>query len=439
MNANTHKSSGWCTNGAGPHVETMGLPSEGCHFNSKHRNSSLISNDSELSSEEYWFTRWNRPLRLEDSCSCSFRKSWRNSVGDSRVILNEVEENYKDTTDQMLCSIKPHEKYVGQKSVLPPRSHKLLQIDNFVEEVLKEVWNEVFLCLSQIECNVNNQSQLELGYMPNCIDWHNDNGLEHNSICKEKNEPVGNYESRSDHLSCQTVISCHETTNNHRVVEIADNEVEGTSDQQLVSTSLKSVGCVNPAFLGSSMNPDIVECAVLPGAPPVECDAFVSSKGLSSVVREGTECFDDSNSDVNTISLECSNHCIRNTDCFKNAIENSDVHQCVCGVEKTETGSYTASPNEIRLTQIQAHISANSHFSDKIIEAKDVPQEYNQTTFTSVDVRLQDTHRTQGSSSNDGRHKAQKSNVEQRRNKQCYHTTNLKRLVSDIFSVLLRC
>jgi hypothetical protein len=133
--------------------------------------------------------------------------------------------------------------------------------------------------------------------------------------------------------------------------------------------------------------------------------------------------------------LESSNHCISNTDFFKIASEHSDLGQHACITEKTETESFTASPSEIHLTELQAHISSGSHLSDKMTEAKDDTQEYNQTSFTSVGVRLQDTNRTQESSSTDGGPKSQKSNVQHRRNKQCFHTTNLKRLVSDIYSV----
>ena len=434
INANARKSGSGCMNGVGQHVETTRIPTDGCHYNIKHRNLSLISNDSELSSEDYWFTRWNRPLRMEDSCNCSFRKTWRNSLGDSRVILNEIQDNPKDSTDQMLCSLTPCEKYVGHEGLLQSRSHKLLQIENFVEEVLKEVWNEVFSCLSQIEHDVYNQSQLKLECVPNCINRHHNKDLEHNHVRRKRSEPLGDYESRNDHFNFQTVYSCHETAKNCHVVETVNKNFKGTNDQLLVSTSLNSVGCANPAFLGSNLNPDVVECAVQPGAPPVECDAIVSSKGLPAIGKKGTKFF-DIDSDVNTVSLESSNHYISNTDCCKIASEHSDLDQHVFITEKTETESFTATPNEINLTELQAHISSGSHLSDKMTEAKDDTQEYNQTSFTSVDVRLQNTNRTQESSSTDGGPKSQKSNVQQRRNKQCFHTTNLKRLVSDIYSV----
>lgn len=433
INANARKSSSGCMNGVGQHVEAMQIHADGCHYNLKHRNLSLISNDSELSSEDYWFTRWNRPLRMEGSCNCSFRKSWRNSLEDSREILNEMQDNPKDSTDQMLCSLTPCEKYVGQEGLLQSRSHKLLQIENFVEEVLKEVWNEVFSCLSQTEHDVCNQSQLKLECMPNCINRHHDKDLEHNHMCRKRSEPLDDYESRNDCFNFQTVFSCHETKNCH-VVETINKNLKGTNDQLLVSTSLNSVGCVNPAFLGSSLNPDIVECAVQPGAPPVECDAIVSSKGLPAILKKGTKLFDTIDSDANIVS-ESSSHCISNIDCCKIASEHSVLDQHACITEKTETESFTATPNEINLTELQAHISSGSHLSDKMTEAKDDTQEYNQTSFTSIDVRLQDTNRTQASSSTDGGPKSQKSNVQQGRNKPCFHTKNLKRLVSDIYSV----
>jgi len=350
------------------------------------------------------------------------------------VILNEIQDNPKDSTDQMLCSLTPCEKYVGHEGLLQSRSHKLLQIENFVEEVLKEVWNEVFSCLSQIEHDVYNQSQLKLECVPNCINRHHNKDLEHNHVRRKRSEPLGDYESRNDHFNFQTVYSCHETAKNCHVVETVNKNFKGTNDQLLVSTSLNSVGCANPAFLGSNLNPDVVECAVQPGAPPVECDAIVSSKGLPAIGKKGTKFF-DIDSDVNTVSLESSNHYISNTDCCKIASEHSDLDQHVFITEKTETESFTATPNEINLTELQAHISSGSHLSDKMTEAKDDTQEYNQTSFTSVDVRLQNTNRTQESSSTDGGPKSQKSNVQQRRNKQCFHTTNLKRLVSDIYSV----
>jgi hypothetical protein len=166
----------------------------------------------------------------------------------------------------------------------------------------------------------------------------------------------------------------------------------------------------------------------------VECDAIVSSKGLPAILKKGTKLFDTIDSDANIVS-ESSSHCISNIDCCKIASEHSVLDQHACITEKTETESFTATPNEINLTELQAHISSGSHLSDKMTEAKDDTQEYNQTSFTSIDVRLQDTNRTQASSSTDGGPKSQKSNVQQRRNKPCFHTKNLKRLVSDIYSV----
>lgn len=415
-------------------MEIMGLSSEGCHYTSKQRHLSLVSNYSELSSEEYWFTRWNKPLRMSGSCNCSFRKSWRNSLRDSRIMLNQVEEKIKNDTNQILDDSTLREEYVDQEDKLPSRSYKLLQIETFVEEVLQEVWNEVFSCLPQIEHKVENSSQLELKCVPHCISMEHNKSSELHCVCSMKDEPVGSNQLRNDDFNHQAVISCHEIPDNFHAVETLNNNIEGTTEQQLVSTSLKSVGCVNPTFLGSSINPDLVEYSVVPGAPPVECDAFFLRTDLPDFVGMGAECFDNTDSGFNTVSLECNHHTI-NADCFKVANKHSDVGQLVRVMEKTQTESYTADPNDIHLTPLQPSISADSQFSDKIIEAKDDAHEYNQITFTSVDIRLPDTCRTQESNIADVGPKSQKSDIQHRKIKQCYHTANLRRLVSHIFIV----
>ncbi|XP_023725615.1 uncharacterized protein LOC111874381 isoform X2 [Cryptotermes secundus] len=425
IGVNECNSSGLCVNGAGTHMEIMGLPSEGCHYTSKQRHLSLVSNCSELSSEEYWFTRWNKPLRMSDSCNCSFRKSWRNSLRDSRIMLNQVEERIKNDTSQILDDSTLREECVDQEDKLSSRSYKLLQIESFVEEVLQEVWNEVFSCLPQIERKVENSSQLELRCVPHCNSMQHNNSSELHYVCSMKDEPVGKNQFRNDDVIPHAVISCHEIPDDNHAVETLNHNIEGTHKQQLVNTSPKSVGCVNPTFFGSSINPDLLEYAVVPGAPSVECDAFFLRTDLPGFVGMGAECFDDPDSGFNTVSLEC-NRAI-NADCFKVASKHSDVGQLSHVTEKTLTESYTANPNEIHLTALQARISADSQFSDKIIEAKDDAHEYNQTTFTSVDIRLPDTCRTQSNIADVGP-KVQKSDIQHRKIKQCYHTANLKRL-----------
>lgn len=348
------------------------------------------------------------------------------------MMLNQVEEKMKSDTSRILGDATLCKECVEEQEKLPSRSYKLLQIETFVEEVLQEVWSEVFSCLSQIEHKAENSSQLEPRSMPQCISMQHNKGSDFHYICSMKDETVGNNQFRNEHFNCQAVISCHEIPDTFNVVETQNYNREGTDKQQLVCTSLKSVGCVNPTFLGSGMNPDLLEHVVVPGAPTVECDSFLLSTDLPGFVGIGAECFDDTDSGFNTVSLE-SNHRTITADSFKDASEHSNICQPVCAMEKTETESYTASPNEIHLTALQPCISADSQFSDNITEAKDDAHRYNQITFTSVDVRLPDTCKAQESNIADVGCKSQKSDVEHRKIKQCYHTTNLRRLVSDIF------
>lgn len=430
IDANRRKSSGWHMNGAG--MEMLGLPSEQCHYSSIHKNLSLVSNYSELSSEDYWFTRWNRPLRISDPCSCSFRKSWGNLLGDSRLKLNQTQEETNAGTGQLLDSVTLRENCVDEGK-LPSRRHKLLQIETFVEEVLQEVWNEVFSCLSQIGHMAEDSCELKMKDMCQFISIQHNNGLELDYVCRVKGESVGNYQFIND-FNCQTVISCHETAKSCQVVENVNN-LDGTNNQQLVSTSLKSVGCVNPTFLGSSTNPDLLDHPAVPHATVVDCDASSLNKGVPGFDGEDTKCFSDSDSGFNTVSLESTNHRTNGAGCFKIDGERSSAGQPMCGMESTQTESYTVDPNEIQLTELQANVSVDSHYNDKTIETKDITQEYNQSTFTSVDIRLPETCRTQDSGFADVGPKSQKSNMQQIKSKQCYHARRHRRVVSDIFTL----
>jgi hypothetical protein len=346
------------------------------------------------------------------------------------LILNQTQEETKDGTGQMLDSVTLREKCVDQEDKLSSRKHRLLQIETFVEDVLQEVWNEVFSCLSQIEHTVEDTSQLKTKDTPNCISTQHNNCLELNYISRVKGESVGNHQFING-FDCQTVISYHETANNCHIVETVNDNPEGTGKQQLVSRSLKSVGCVNSTFLGSSTNPDLLEYPVVCCATVVDCDASSVSKGVTDFEGDDTKCFDGFDSGFNTVLLESSNHHTSDAGCFKTDNERFNAGQLW---ERTQTECYSANPNEIQLTELQGCVSVDSGLSDKIIETKDVAQEYNQSTFTSVDVRLPDTYRTQESGFADVEPKSQKSNIQQGKSKHCYHTRNLRRVVSDIFS-----
>jgi hypothetical protein len=343
-------------------------------------------------------------------------------------MLNQVEEKIKNDASRILSDATLCKECVEEEDKLPPRSHKLLQIETFVEEVLEEVWTEVFSCLSQIEHKVDDLARLEPKCMPHCISMQHNKASKFHYVCSMKDETAGSNQFRNEHFNHQAVVSCHDIPDTFNVAESRESNIGATDKQHLVSTSLKSIGCVNPTFVGSGMDPDLLEHAVVPGAPTVECDSFFLSTDLSGFVGIGAE---DTDSGFNTVSLD-SNHRTINADSFKDANEHSNVCQHVCVMEKARTESYTASPNEIHPTALRPCISADSQFSGEITEAKDDAHRYNQITFTSVDVRLPDTCKTQGSNKADVGCKSQKSEVEHRKIKQCYHTTNLRRLVSHI-------
>ncbi|XP_021915595.1 uncharacterized protein LOC110827837 isoform X2 [Zootermopsis nevadensis] len=433
IDASKHNSNGWYANGTG--IETMGHTSDQGHNSSKHRN-------SELSSEEYWFTRWNRPLRILDPCSCSFRKSWRNSLGDSRLILNQTHEETNYRTSQMLDSGMFCEKYVDQEDKMPSRRHKLLRIETYVEEVLQEVWSEVFLCLSQIEHSVKDPSQLKMKDLPHCINMQHNSGLKLDNVCRMRGESVGNYEFIND-FNCQTLISFNETENNCHIVETVNNNPQGTNKQQSVSRSLKSVGCVNPTFLGSSTNPDLLEHRVVCHSPTEDCDTSSQRKRVPGFDGQDTKYFDDFDSGLNMVPPESLNHRTNDVGYLKTD-ERFSAGQPACAMENTQTECFTASPDGIRLTEEQARVPAGSHFNDKIIETKEIAQTDNQSTSTSVDA-----HKSEESGFADVR-KSQKSSTQQRKSRQCYHTRNLRRVKpllyflhgvgcsADLWSALLR-
>lgn len=44
-------------------------------------------------SEEYWFTKWNKPLKI-GHCNCSFRRSMRYSIISNQPTVENVRERY---------------------------------------------------------------------------------------------------------------------------------------------------------------------------------------------------------------------------------------------------------------------------------------------------------------------------------------------------------
>ncbi|KAK5639123.1 hypothetical protein RI129_011615 [Pyrocoelia pectoralis] len=80
-------------------------------------------------SEEYWFTRWNKPLKL-GNCNCSFRRSQRFSVLSNQCLPLNVYEPPN-------VSHKNLSQYI-----LPPT--KIINMETFVERLIQETLFEAF-------------------------------------------------------------------------------------------------------------------------------------------------------------------------------------------------------------------------------------------------------------------------------------------------------
>ncbi|XP_063238628.1 uncharacterized protein LOC134540086 isoform X2 [Bacillus rossius redtenbacheri] len=95
------------------------------------RTLSVASDSSNLSTEEYWFTRWSRPLRSSDGCNCSFRRSWRRSVRDSKI------------SHQVLPEHREHNENYAVEEV-----SKRPFLEDYAESLLQTTLTEVFVYLS---------------------------------------------------------------------------------------------------------------------------------------------------------------------------------------------------------------------------------------------------------------------------------------------------
>ncbi|XP_069688565.1 uncharacterized protein [Periplaneta americana] len=367
IDASRHTSNSWHVNKEKTHLEAMGHQPEICNFSSKHRSLSLCSNFSELSTEDYWFKRWNRPLTMSDTCSCSFRKSWRNSLGDSRLMINQTEEE-TNRRSQLFDSTPLSEIYVEEEDIIQMENS---QVESFVEDLLQKIWKDVYLCLSKTD----HESESKSRYLSS--DTHD--SCEFGTIENNKSD---------------VLVSCHQMTGDSIVVEAINDNIKD-------SLITKSVGCVNPSFLGSSADPDLLDYIADP----------VSNCGDSSPV----ETAEDTDSGFNTVSLESTTHNTNEAECsaaskIDSECSNTEVPACV--TENTQIESLTASPIGIHVNVLQPQISNYN-------EAKDDSQGYNQTAFTSVDLGISNTCETQNTE-----HK----NVQLGRNKQCRHTRNVGRL-----------
>nr|CAD7433495.1 unnamed protein product [Timema monikensis] len=170
----------------------------------------MQSNSSETL-EDYWFTRWSRPLTSFESCNCSFRKSGRSLVRDStfsKHIIIESKENFHEIN--VSGSVKYSRKgFVGNISLL----------EDYVENLLHKTLTEVFVQLSR-----------------------------HKNIS-------GNFDN------------IHSEKSSMKIQNIGD----------------VTVGCINPSFVGSVSEPDVLDFEGLTQIFQVEQDGLLTCKTNDSV------------------------------------------------------------------------------------------------------------------------------------------------------------
>lgn len=178
------------------------------HQGKKLRSFSVISNLSEHSSEDYWFTRWSRPTKATDACNCSFRTSWRLSFRDSKIITNVYP----------LANIDVITDFEGSEGCLTNKIDKTHSeaIEAFVEILIQKVFCDVIKDLSSI-CHNKSVSSININS---------------SSLSSKSNSPL---------------ISSPES--------ILKNSFP---NEYLPVHSVK--GCVNPSFQGLTTDPDTTEC-----------------------------------------------------------------------------------------------------------------------------------------------------------------------------------
>ncbi|KAJ9595693.1 hypothetical protein L9F63_013106 [Diploptera punctata] len=396
IESNKHKVNSWYVVGKDDDLENMGYKSEGLNVSNKRKSLSLLSNYSELSSEEYWFTRWNKPLKAADPCNCSFRKSWRNSMGDSQILVNQPKV-ISDVNQDL------HYEQFSQ-NISSKVQNRYLLIETFAERMLEGIWNEVFNCFSESESK-----------KPNYIISTSDTKDFYNKLFDDaeltyKNvefESSINYENLED-FNCKTLISCQESENGVQIKEINDLNEEENKDK-----TFQSVGCVNPSFLGSKGDPDLLEYAVTYDGSPMneECSPYRDFANCDMIENMK---YEDTDSGFNTASLESTNHHASEIDCTASRKDEA--------LNETENNCFDVSEHEeIMLNNSLSDVSVNTVINDKTLETKDILQ-HNQISLTSIDIRLVDMH-----TSAESEFMSKKLN-QQGRSKQCCHAKQIRRL-----------
>ncbi|KAJ8982832.1 hypothetical protein NQ317_010454 [Molorchus minor] len=123
-------------------VRIHGMYKNVCYLLTVPNDSNTNSKRNSLS-EEYWFMKWNKPLKI-GICNCSFRRSLRYSI-----ISNQPMQN----TDQKRESVLSAD--------LPPT--KIRNIETFVERLIQETFFEVFHEFYILQ-NKNKTGNINLAY-----------------------------------------------------------------------------------------------------------------------------------------------------------------------------------------------------------------------------------------------------------------------------------
>ena len=410
IETNRHKANSWYVVGTEDDLESMGYKSDGLNPINKRKSLSLLSNYSEVSSEEYWFTRWNRPLKVADPCNCSFRKSWRNSLGDSQILMGQSKV-LNDINQEFDCS-SHHEKFVGPEISSNIQNGPSLQIESFAERMLDEIWSEVFSYFSKAEFknHLLHHSISDINHY--CNDAF-DNDVEltcHNNIEFDSSINCENL----DDFNCKTLISCQES---ERGVQI--KEVNGLIEKVHNDGAFHSVGCINPSFLGSKTNPDLIEYAVSYDDSS-NSEEYLPHRDFENFeVKEDMKC-EDTDSGFNTASLESTNHHALETDCLPSRKDGELV-------ETDNVCSDAVDPDGIIFNDSLSDVSLSTVINDKTHETKDIKPD-NQISITSVDISLTDTKKLA-----EPELMLKKLNQQQAKHKQCHHAKHVRRLVSLYF------
>lgn len=139
----------------------------------EHRSSNLeskIRTSRSSLSEEYWFTRWNRPLKL-GNCNCSFRRSQRfSALSDQRLPLSVYNPTNNIPKPNSICMSDICNSNLSNYDIPPI---KIVNVETFVERLIQDTLFEAFqeffmkesLQKDSVNCNVATSGVTNFGFI----------------------------------------------------------------------------------------------------------------------------------------------------------------------------------------------------------------------------------------------------------------------------------